>query len=751
MEAKTAEVTNVLDECTEVSRILESPRTQDITPRTQESPRGRRRHRRSRKAKKHNGDTVAAPGSSDKGTRDSDIREHSAATVTDKSSSSKHDSTEKTTNAEEAKKGIRDNSLQVQQRQGAAEGAQNTEKDRAALQAQSSSVTGGTAEASRTKAGESAPRGDVAETPEARSQRYRFLSDVNKTVALTAGLIIVIFFIIIGPNGPNPVGYVTCDTDGCSLYAQKLRASLNASASDPCYNFKEFVCDGWRRRNTYSVRQNMTVTALDVLADLAHSVNVPTKGQTTAQKGAGFFRSCDAVLRNDKDDMAVVKKLLREAKIEWPRRPAEPDVLHTLFYSSIRLRWSPIFNIEIETTKTYATRVFLMPYEDFDLVARKYISLKKSEAAERRAYFDVLGDEFGAAAADQTVVSFEEVENTLQVMLDPLLDAMLKEERKPLAISTAWLYRPGADPSKARWQSVLASYGVEGNETIIYETEALSFVMEFFNLWARYGEAMTEILVSWCTVQVAALYTNQRLVTNYYGTQDATRFQYGAFCLSKAYLIAGFSVFAPYVHEEMKPSARGDAEVIALSVRRAFLTRLMAWKHYEPERIVLGDWDSVSVVFSPFDSDTTSISNGNLSYPDMGESLAENWRDAAVPLDIIRSDMVYVALKSLKLHVVLDHDFLLLPFATAFPNYHPTVHKAIKYAGVGKEVALALSEAFLDTYARFNEAKRAIDSASICMAGAPDFVSNMEAIALSALFDAFRNALDGKDIRLGAV
>lgn len=665
----------------------------------------------------------------------------------DRSSSSKNETTEKSSGSRRRKKRSRGNSVSEQPPPAAAEEAQDRKEGDIAAKAPSSTPSVAKVEAPPAGPEETAPRQYAAETPQEKRQRYQIFNDLTKTVALIASLAIVIIIIILGPNGTIPSDHPTCTTEGCTLYAQRLLASLNASAAAPCYNFKEFVCDGWKRRNTYSVRQNMTVTALDALTELAHSAHVPLKGQTTAQKGLAFFRSCDAVLKKDRNELVTVKKMLAEAKIEWPRRPTQPDVLYTLFYSSIRLRWSPIFNIEIETTDTYATRVFMMPHEDFDIVARKYTSLKKAEATERRAYFDVLGDEFGASAADQTVVSFKEVDNSGQVMLEPLLDALAKE-RKPTAISTAWLYRPGADPSKARWQSVLASYGVKGNETVIYETETLPFVTEFFNLWARYGEAMIEVLVSWCTVQVAALYANQRLVANYYGTQDAALLRYGAFCLSKAYLIAGFSVFAPYVGEEVAQPDRRDVEDIALSVRRAFHARLMTWEHYEPERTVVGDWDSVSFVFRPFYGEDMGVSNVTRSYPDMGESLAENWRNAAVPLEIIRSDKAYAALKSLKLHILLDYDFLLLPFAAAFPYYHPNATRPMKYGGVGKEVALALSEAFLDTYARFDDAKKAIDSASICMTGAPDSRSNLEAIALQALFDAFNNASSDKDVRL---
>ncbi|KAK8758557.1 hypothetical protein V5799_003811 [Amblyomma americanum] len=573
-------------------------------------------------------------------------------------------------------------------------------------------------------------------------------ADAGKTIVLLAGLIAVLVVMHLGPHAPLEKAYVTCATDGCALYAHRLAESLNASAADPCQNFTLFVCDGWRRNNAYSVRQNLTVAALWALSQLAHRVHPPNKGQTAAQRGAAFYRSCDAVLRNDRDELPVVKKLLAEAKIDWPRRPEQPDVLHTLFYTSVRLRWSPFFNIEIDTTTSYATEVFLMPFEDFQLVERKYVSMEKSGVAERRRYFDILCDEFGASQADQTVVSFEEVEDVTQRMLVPLLES-LPNERKAETISTAWLHRPGAQPSKARWQSALASYGVP-NETVIYETEVLPFVTQFFGLWERYGEAMTEILVSWCTVQVAALYANQRLISNYYGTRDAALFHQGAFCLSKAYLVAGFSVFDPEGSGHTGSYTGDKVANIAFFVRRSFLGRLEGWKHFEPQRAVVADWDSLSVVFSAADGHGAKVVTDNRSYPDMGDSLAENWRDAAVPLRVMRHDAAYVALKSSQYHVVLKHDIVLLPFATALPQYHPNATEAVNYAGLGKEVALALSQSFLDTYILFEPAKTAIETVSSCMGtlhGA-SLSNNLEVLALGAVFDAYKNITGDEEIRL---
>ncbi|KAL3229348.1 hypothetical protein MRX96_023659 [Rhipicephalus microplus] len=247
--------------------------------------------------------------------------------LSDKDLSSKLESSEKSSGSRRRKKRSRNNSVSGKAPHAATEDAQDRKDGDTESKAPSSTA--------------SVPPHAAAEDTQDRKDGDTESKALSSTASVT---------VVEAPRPPIPSDHATCTTDGCTLYAQKLLASLNTSAGGPCHNFKEFVCGGWKRRNSHSVRQNMTVAALDALAELAHTAHVPLKGQTSAQKGLAFFRSCEAVLKNDRNELATVKRMLAEAKIDWPRRPTHPDVLSTLFYSSIQLRWSPIFNIEIETT-----------------------------------------------------------------------------------------------------------------------------------------------------------------------------------------------------------------------------------------------------------------------------------------------------------------------------------------------------------------------------------------------------------------
>ncbi|XP_077564993.1 uncharacterized protein LOC144180538 isoform X2 [Haemaphysalis longicornis] len=518
-----------------------------------------------------------------------------------------------------------------------------------------------------------------------------------------------------------------------------FKASLNETVADPCDNFTAFVCDGWTRHNKYSVRQKLAVNALRTMSELSRVAQTATMATTPAEGAMAFFRSCDAVLRGDTDQLHTVKRLLAEANITWPRRATTPDVLETLLHTSVKLRLSPLFNIEIDMTVDYGTDVFLMPFDDSRLLRRKFDFLYSATEGEQRAYFNLLRDRFGSTKAQEREVTFEEVADLSISMLVPMFESLKKQSIPDVLLQDSL--------ATSRWESGLALYGVK-QKPITYSTEALPYIEKFFELWSVYGETKTHLLVSWCAIQIAALYANQELIVNYYGSEERALVEHGAFCLSKAYLIGKFSLFADYTAHILYRNGRRDLEEIAHNVRRAFHSRLQAWLYYEPVRTVVADWDSVATVFNAFDAGGGNIANDTQLYPVMGDSLAENWKNAAITMKTMRSDKVFMTLLSSGLHVVFYNDFVLLPFAASFPLYNVDATDAVKYGGIGKEMALSLSGLFYDTYWRFSQANHSIANVSKCMGGPQALTNNLEAVAINALYDAFKDASAGRDIRL---
>ncbi|KAH9368085.1 hypothetical protein HPB48_002718 [Haemaphysalis longicornis] len=493
-----------------------------------------------------------------------------------------------------------------------------------------------------------------------------------------SGILLWIFIVVVAWKEAKP--YTVCKTGGCTVFSTKLKASLNETVAHPCDNFTAFVCDGWTRSNKFSVRENLVVNALGTLSKVSRVVQTTAKTKTPADAALAFFRSCDAVLQGRADQLLTVKRLLAAANITWPRRPSAPDVLQTLLYSSVKLRWSPLFNIEIDTTVDYGTEILLMPFDDNRILRRKFKSLQRAAEGDRRAYFNFLRDKFGSTASGEGDATYEEVANVCEAVLVPLFEA-LHEQSTPEAINTSVLLQ--AKLTISRWESALALFNVT-EKPITYSTEALPYIEKFFALWRAYGENNMHLLVSWCTVQIAALYANRGLITNYYGSDESALVEHSAFCMSKAYLIGKFALFADYSSHVLNKDGRQDLENIAHTVRHAFHSRLQAWKHYEPVRTVVNDWDSIATVFNAFDTGIEIAKKDSQIYFVLGDSLPDNWRKAAIPLKTMRSDKVFMAMKSLELHVVLYDDFVLLPFSAAFPLYNLDATASIKYGGIGK-------------------------------------------------------------------
>ncbi|KAL1473555.1 hypothetical protein MTO96_021924 [Rhipicephalus appendiculatus] len=122
--------------------------------------------------------------------------------------------------------------------------------------------------------------------------------------ALSALLLFLGFFIGL-ESRERRSSSTACRSESCRNYARLLADSVNTSLK-PCESFTRFVCDGWRRRNQLSVREEAFLFQLRRMSYLLRSLPVPHKAQNALQRAAAFYRSCDAVQIGDADELPKV-------------------------------------------------------------------------------------------------------------------------------------------------------------------------------------------------------------------------------------------------------------------------------------------------------------------------------------------------------------------------------------------------------------------------------------------------------------
>ncbi|XP_072145098.1 uncharacterized protein [Dermacentor andersoni] len=308
--------------------------------------------------------------------------------------------------------------------------------------------------------------------------------------------------------------------------------------------------------------------------------------------------------------MANVRRALAEAGVAWPGRAiGKPDALHTLLFAAIHLGWTAILHVDIRpgsrvepphrspSSRGQTDTVVLTLSREFGMLARKHSSQQARRPA-RIAYVGLLNDNLGSGGDDVSASKAYEVADRVDSeFLDPLASIVGDRTARTTALENSTIFK--RRPALAtRWRDALSSYGVASTNNVLLRNDNSDFVRTFIEIWESNGEAETHMFVSWCIVQVAALFASQRLINSFYESEQHARVLHGVFCLAHTYLLTGFELFAGYSAEVSHAGARDDAEALVRAVRGEFNSLLARWPQRDSNVTVVADWNSTVVAFS---------------------------------------------------------------------------------------------------------------------------------------------------------
>ncbi|KAK8756626.1 hypothetical protein V5799_000674 [Amblyomma americanum] len=538
-----------------------------------------------------------------------------------------------------------------------------------------------------------------------------------------------------------------CTTDACHAYSKNLLESINKSV-DPCQSFTQFVCGGWEQKHLSSVRETHIFDILDNLRRTARAMEIPVRGQSEAQRAAKLFLSCDDVLNGRSDQLRAVKRALESAGIVWPEQPSKADALHTLLHSSLVLGWGTLLDFVIvrsphqDALVIKAGRALLLVIDH----TRGF----KTEAA-RVSYFTQLWGSFQRdhSGHGTVTVSYEDTVVIESLCMERLAKLYFTHERGSVLSQLEKVKDiNGTRMTVNRWLTNLAILNITFPKGIHLTTTTSEYFGAVLDLWAELGEGRFHLLVSWCTVQVAALYANQELISNFYAHSPKMATTYhGIFCVSRTMYLSAHTLFSSYDADILQSDAGEDAQATILSVREAFRRRLMKWAYSDPNVTVVSNWSSLEAVFRNFAATNYTSPFGDFS--DMTDSLADNWHKVTQLAGGATGTfaMPYLVYR-LHYHVVLpdEQDFQLMPYALSFPLFHDELTAAINYGGLGAVVSRALGRLFIDAYETAGPAlARRIEMVLNCVYGqAPTdedtgVDTRAEAFGMSAVVDAYKN------------
>ncbi|XP_077536097.1 neprilysin-1-like [Haemaphysalis longicornis] len=600
--------------------------------------------------------------------------------------------------------------------------------------------------------------------------RLRRLLQVNAVLAAIVGALLLLVFVLFSIKITTQE---TCRTPHCEDYARLLGDALNVSVN-PCESFTQFVCDRWTQQG---VPEKLVADAIETMVRLVNVTYLPKTGQDSAQRGLALYRSCDAVLQGQRDALADVKAALKEAGITWPRRPTEIDIPHTILATSLQLGWDVMFRVIPLWLSHRHPSGMLVLNSGRTIIEIINKTDKTAPPDKRELYFDNLRRYFESPGNESKgshpgdLVSFEDVMKTEKAAVRVLTQAYYRPEVIPPAPFPGLMDNSSFGLSRAGWEKALSRFNLAKpipSSGFEFGTANGDYLKAFLELWAKLKTDKMHLFISWCTVQVGALFASQELIVNFYGgDHNATQILHGAFCFSRAFAVSGPNLFTRYNERYQSSSTLEGARRIALSVRSSFHERLRRWIGYKENVTVIADWDSVDTLFGLVQAGGRGTSHGKTSrgsgdsfmvFPDMDEhSLLSNLRKTSSKValesdefDVARDVEVSSVLASLtKLQFTATFyglsDFQLMPYALTFPLYDVDLVPGLNFGGLGAEIAQTLGQFTLKSYRNVSGPLKARGEVRKCFHSSPFgkdrrvnlFLALAEALALGALVDAY--------------
>ncbi|XP_075543802.1 endothelin-converting enzyme 1-like [Dermacentor variabilis] len=573
------------------------------------------------------------------------------------------------------------------------------------------------------------------------------VSNSQSFVGLIISIVLVVVVLIVlkivwfqYSGSPN-----VCLTSACDAYSHRLLQSINTSV-DPCRDFTRFVCGGWKRSQNLDVWEEQFVGFLDRLDATLKDAEIPLTGQNDEQRAAALYRSCDDVLQGKKDEMAAVKAALRDAGIVWPQHAHGADAVHALVYSSIKLGWDAVLSFDVTTHRGETVDELVVdPGSSFHFLLSR--SMREQSPASKCAYFQFLRSLFELRGPKNTsAVTYEQMQTIAEPALGDL--SLLYDTWDKPRLPADWFANlSSAGVTEARWLEALHNVSISVRAGLRITTGNPGFLATLSGLWTRIGEDSFHLFVSWCTVQVAALYANRGSILNYYGqSSEKAQVYHRAFCLSRAAVFFRKASFTSYIDSTLQENKVSGAKEIALSVRLAFSRRLSKWFHFDENITVLVNWTSMDTAFRSFEYDkdehkTSGAKNDVM--PDMSDSFVNNWQLSTLVNKPDETKHLEYAICHLMFYVVLwkSRDFQLMPYSLSVLFFDPDLPASINYGTFGSEIVGAISSIFVESYReKRNVSMYLIDCMKLGPSGSEMYTDDnvVHAVGFSALVDAYK-------------
>ncbi|KAK8779576.1 hypothetical protein V5799_019084 [Amblyomma americanum] len=483
-----------------------------------------------------------------------------------------------------------------------------------------------------------------------------------------------------------------CSGAACEAYARLLGDITNRSVS-PCHDFHDFVCTRRRSGQPRSGREH-AVRAFRKHAVAAAEALVRTgdAASPAALAAAQFYKSCEDIIVGKKVETEQLRTLLADVGSEWPNLDRNPDLLNLVVRLSAQARWDMPLQVIVDVDEDGATVVQISPSKNFETVMK--IRARLAQLQRYESHYNLLRDSLLPKGTES--LSFDgllEIEKSAVSSLKISYLASPSKHSVEVDLSNVSTVTPFLPTD--HWNRTLSAAFGELSPGTRLRIENLAFLKALFALNGKIGERYSSWFISWCAVMLISSMTNADAITNAHSSFDEALEAHRNSCFDMAHSGFGYAFYAPHVEDLVNPNVRMDVAQMNSRVRSAMGLIATGWVQQDRLTPFLAS-DPQKLLEEVFRSSPLRLQAAFASYPKMTGSITVDWRLAMEGLDSsiggdVRPRVAPHDWEDLLVATEGSYQVTLMPHAMEIPLYHVDAPLSLKYAGLGFQVAVALS------------------------------------------------------------
>ncbi|XP_064469013.1 endothelin-converting enzyme 2-like [Ornithodoros turicata] len=488
--------------------------------------------------------------------------------------------------------------------------------------------------------------------------------------------------------------YIVCSSAACIEYGVLLKASINQSVP-PCKDFYTFVCDRWDGAHRTSIRVAHRNRYIQEVAKNARELKAPAQNQSLLQKASRFFQTCENIVLEKKNELAILRNVLEGFNISWPASSSSHGLLKVLGYAETHLNVTPL----ITFTKKHETGT-----SSIQIIPSTFIATWSSFRARfesKPAYDQLITAALGLIAGpkpNQSVVdNFRKQEEYIVDIL-----SKIPPYSKSLRMKKSKFVATMNSINVVDWNELfLELFNISKVENVAVELWNTHYFKALNNLVREKGQKLLADFCTWVIyLELGPLFSAE--FSELLATEPRSLTSRPERCLSLTEYFMGVALTTMGVYDGLTWSSREDIRRIVKITEQTtgnYVKNMSKvgfnysqFRAYKRSTSLFGRLASHASV-----KDAQLLSQG---YPDMGDIFVHNYMAAVFsskmqPPEVLSPDIRYIDRENYyRFFDKATDQFHVWPIAAAVPLYNENATTGLRYGSLGSLVSMGLFEEF---------------------------------------------------------